>query len=180
MRHQAWSLLLVVVAACAESSTEPKQSDGVEFAGTMATLGSSSFIGVRFNAPLEMSCPGGGSRRNVTGQAGSTQSGDVVTSLWQFTTQHVDCTMVVNGMSLITNGTTHSEGRAVLRLPADVTQRPTILALEARDSGTMTTKVGNESHTCSFDLTQSYDASSNQLRIAGRACGQSVDFRRPV
>jgi hypothetical protein len=92
--------------------------------------------------------------------------------------QHRNCVMVVNGSTLVTNGNTQSQGQAMLRVTGS--QRPTILQLQARDSGTMTTKVGNEAHTCSFDLTQSYDASSNQIRVSGQACGQSVDFRRPI
>ena len=143
----------------------------------IASVGGSSFTGTPLNGTVEVPCPAGGSRV-LSGSGTSTQSGDVVSSSWQMSTQHRDCATVLNSTTLVTTGNSQSQGQVTLRVPASNSQWPAILQLQARDSGTMTTKVGNETHTCSFDLTQSYNASTNQLRITGKACGQAVDFGR--
>jgi hypothetical protein len=177
MRKHAWVMVLFVLAACGESSTAPKADDGAEFASMIATVGGSSFAGTPLNGTVEVPCPAGGTRV-LSGSGSSTQSGDVVSSSWQMSTQHRDCAMVFNSTTLVTSGSSQSQGQVSLRVPASGSSRPTILQLQARDTGTMTTKVGNETHTCAFDLSQTYNASTNQVRVTGTACGQSVDFTR--
>ena len=179
MRKRAWLVVLVVGTACAESSTEPTKAESETFAGTMAMVGGAFYAGSPFDGPKAMACAGGG-QRLLDGRAETTPAGNVVTTTWQLTTQHRDCAITVSNTTLITNGVTQSSGRAVIRLPAQGGQMPTILELQARDAGTMTTRVGNESHTCTFDLSQTFNAATNQVRITGTSCGQSVDFVRSV
>jgi hypothetical protein len=177
MRKHPWVSVLFVLAACGESSIAPKADNGAEFVSMIATLGGSAFAGTPLNGTVEVPCPAGGTRV-LSGNGSSTQSGDVVSSSWQASSQHRDCAIVLNSTTLVTSGSSQSQGQVTMRVPASGSGRPTILQLQARDTGTMTTKVGNETHTCAFDLSQTYNASTNQVRVKGTACGESVDFLR--
>jgi hypothetical protein len=169
--------LIVTLAACSESSTEPDSSINADLFAQAAVPLLSSFTVGPTGLPAQVPCPAGGSLQ-MQGTTSFQANGNEFASTWDFTVQHNDCAIAVNARTLMTSGSTTSTGQMRMRPPAQPGGRVEMLEYEARNHGQLTTRDGNQSRTCSFDLTQHYDAVRKEMRMTGTSCGQTINLVR--
>ena len=166
------------MAACSDSSTEPEQSVNSD-AFALALMGMGSTPPTSLNGPQTVACPGGGSR-TMNGSATHDQSGDVLTTTWDFTNTMSACVMSVDTFRVELSGQTRSEGRSRVRVPTQAGASAAMLELESHSTGQTTTKLNGRTTSCSHDMTQRYNAASNQMRLTGTSCGRTIDMTVPI
>jgi hypothetical protein len=174
-------LVLFVLGACDDGGTGPDQDADQATGFALAALGMMGSAGPGVGGPLPQTlpCPSGGSRV-IDGTTHSASGAGVHTVEWNLSMEYRDCALRIDTMSIELDGATRSEGRSRVRAPAQGGQRPTVLELESRDRGQMTTRTNGRTQTCSFDMTQRFDPVKNEIRLTGTSCGHKIDISRPV
>jgi hypothetical protein len=171
-------LALATVSGCSESSTEPQRTIEADAFALAATPGMTSFAFGPGGLPRELPCPAGG-KLSLEGTTSAQVSDTELSSTWNITTRHLDCAVRINDRTLATSGSATSTGRMRMRLPAQMGERPVMLEFEARSQGEMTTRDGVHVRTCTFDLTQRYDAARLEVTLTGTSCGHNINIVRP-
>lgn len=171
-------LALVTVAGCSESSTAPEPAIEADAFALAATPGMTAFAFGPGGLPRELPCPAGG-KLNLEGTTSAQVSGTELSSTWTITTRHLDCAVRINDRTLVTSGSANSTGHMRMRLPAQSGDPPAMLEFEARSQGEMTTRDGVHTRTCTYDLTQRYDAARKEVTLTGTSCGHSINIVRP-
>ena len=173
MKRTSFSLtaLALVLTACSDP-TEPREQ-------TPDAFSISSFVvGFTTATPpigkIDIPCPAGG-KRVIDGTGNSVTNGDIIASTWKTSVRYEDCAQEMNGMRMVMKGTTTSEGSLSFKGTPQPGQRPNFVSLNSRDTGEVTSTMNGEARTCTFDMTQTYEASSKSIRIKGTACGTPID-----
>jgi hypothetical protein len=172
------ALAALSTAACSDSGTEPEQSVNSD-AFALTLMGMAGTPPTTLGGPQTVACPGGGSR-TMNGNATHDQSGDVLTSTWNFTNTMSACVMTMDTFRVELSGQTRSEGHSRVRVPTQAGGSSAILELESHSTGQTTAKQNGRTTSCTHDITQRFNAASNQMRLTGTSCGHTIDMTVPA
>src|SRR5262245_51850778 len=110
----ALAALTTATVACSDSGTEPEQSVNSD-AFALTLMGMARAPPATLGGAPTVACPGGCSRTK-SGSATNDQTGDVLTTTWNYTSTMSACVLSVDTFRLELSGQTRSEGRSRVRV----------------------------------------------------------------
>jgi hypothetical protein len=184
---------LLVFAACDIGTGPGDVTDEAAIAGFLADMdnaagwgrdGTSTSAGPR-DLNQTVNCPAGGTH-STTGSGSSTinETTKVLTRNWTTTQAHDDCAFTRTGrdgatVKVVIDGSVTVSGNSTTQLPATRgAGEPVLLTFSSTRSGSTTTTVGDKSHTCEVNVTETYDPATKTFTIKGTVCGRTVDTTR--
>lgn len=174
-RTRTWilsALTVLTAAACSDDGPSEPAEPELDEQAVLSILGGAGMPtgnGVR-------PCPAGG-EIEISSESRVDVKDDIATATFEATFEHRNCTHLVQGDPMISDGTTSYDGMQRFRRVGD--NGTEMIESVIHHEGRMRIRYRDYDRTCDIDLTHTLVADRDVIRISGMICGNPVETEGP-
>lgn len=166
------ALTLLIASACDDGGPGEPAEPQLDEQAVLSILGGGGIPGGSGVRP----CPEGGELA-VTSDGHVDVEGDTTTATFEATLEYRGCTHLVQGDPMISDGTVRYDGVQRLRRISD--HQVEMLESVVHHEGRMRIRHRDYDRTCDIDLTHTFIADRDVVRISGMMCGEPMNTEVP-